>query len=154
MTGWVKDSGKYYYCNQDGIMQVGWLLEDGNWYYFYSNGEMAHDVTIDGYYLSSSGAWSTDIPKPPEVMKYKHVPVTITNIQQTYYFRGRFRVYIEYQSDEYGLKGSTTIGNGADYAYECFTKKYKIGDTIQAIIYSWQQGDVVNRRVLGNLDYP
>ena len=153
MVGWIKDEGNWYYCNQEGAMQTGWLYDNGNWYYLYSTGQMARDITIGGYYLSDSGAWTTDIPQPQEEKKYKHIPVKITKINQEYYFKGTFKVYIEYQSDEYGLKNSTTIGNGADYAYECFSGQYKVGDNIQAIMYSWQRGDVVTKIELGNLDY-
>jgi hypothetical protein len=133
-----------------------WKNEDNNWYYFYSNGEMAHDCYIGNYYLGYNGALTNDVPKPvppPEVKLYKHISVKITKIQQEYYFRGTFKVYIEYQSDEYGLKESTTIGNNEPYAYECFSGQYKVGDSIQAIMYSWQQGDTVTKRQLGNLDY-
>lgn len=48
---------KYFYFDQDGIMQTGWKLIDGKWYYFYSNGIMASNTTIDGYHLGSDGAW-------------------------------------------------------------------------------------------------
>lgn len=117
---------------------------------------MAHDCYIGNYYLGTNGAWTNDIPKPtppPEVKLYKHIPVKITKIQQTYYFKGAFKVYIEYQSEDYGLKNSVTIGNNEDYAYECYSGQYKVGDTVQAIMYSWQQGDTVTRRELENLDY-
>ena len=50
-----------------GIQKVihgltGWRLIDKNWYYFYSDGYMAKDTTIDGYYLNSSGAWTNSTP--------------------------------------------------------------------------------------------
>ncbi|MFW2490705.1 transglutaminase domain-containing protein [Clostridium chromiireducens] len=51
--GWWYKSGSSYY--------TGWKLIDKNWYYFYSNGYMAHDTTIDGYYLNSSGAWTNSV---------------------------------------------------------------------------------------------
>lgn len=154
--GWIKDNNKHYYCNQDGIMLNFWQLIDNNWYYFYSNGEMAHDCYIDNYYLGSNGVWTLDIPKPsapPEAKLYKHVPVKITKIQQTYYFKGAFKMYIEYKSDEYGLTHSVTIGNNEPYANECYMGQYKVGDTIYAVMYSWQQGEVVTRRELDTLDY-
>ena len=37
---------------------TGWKLIDAKWYYFDSNGYMAKDTTIDGYYLNGSGAWT------------------------------------------------------------------------------------------------
>jgi hypothetical protein len=58
-TGWIQDNGYWYYLNSDGVMQTGWVYDSGNWYYLYSDGIMATDTTIDGYYLSSTGAWTT-----------------------------------------------------------------------------------------------
>ncbi|WP_315069312.1 hypothetical protein [uncultured Clostridium sp.] len=58
-TGWIQDNGYWYYLNSDGVMQTGWLYDSGNWYYLYSNGTMATNTTIGGYYLSSTGAWTT-----------------------------------------------------------------------------------------------
>lgn len=43
-------------------MQTGWVCSNGNWYYFYGDGTMAHDTTIDGYYLNSAGAWTKSMP--------------------------------------------------------------------------------------------
>ena len=52
-TGWWYTEGKSY--------ATGWRLIDKNWYYFYSNGYMAKDTTIGGYYLNSSGAWTSNV---------------------------------------------------------------------------------------------
>ena len=74
-TGWVLTDNKWYYMNSDGAMQVGWQKIDNEWYYFdnsgamktgwikvddkdyllFSNGIMAHDVTIYGYKFDSNG---------------------------------------------------------------------------------------------------
>lgn len=48
-TGWWYEDGNSY--------ATGWKLISGNWYYFYSNGYMASNTAVDGYYLNSSGAW-------------------------------------------------------------------------------------------------
>ncbi|OOM78921.1 hypothetical protein [Clostridium sp. BL-8] len=57
-TGWIQDSGKWYYLNPStGTMQTGWFQDSGAWYYLNSDGSMAHDTTIWGYYLGSNGAW-------------------------------------------------------------------------------------------------
>lgn len=50
-TGWWYTEGNSW--------ATGWRNIDGKWYYFYSDGYMAHDTTIGGYYLNSSGAWTT-----------------------------------------------------------------------------------------------
>jgi hypothetical protein len=88
-----------------------------------------------------------------EVRYYKHVPVKIVKYQQTSFFKGMFKIYIEYKSEEYGLTQSMTIGNNEPYANECYMGQYKAGDTIYAVMYTWKQGDTVTRRQLGNLDY-
>jgi hypothetical protein len=48
-TGWWNTEGSSW--------SVGWRNIEGKWYYFYSDGYMAHDTTVDGYYLNSSGEW-------------------------------------------------------------------------------------------------
>lgn len=57
--GWVKDSDKWYFFNDEGIMQTGWLLDNGTWYYLQNDGAMATGWIKDGdklYYLNESGA--------------------------------------------------------------------------------------------------
>ena len=49
---WYKDGSSYY---------TGWKLIDKNWYYFYSNGYMATNDNIDGYFVNSNGAWTNEI---------------------------------------------------------------------------------------------
>jgi len=53
-TGWWYTEGNSY--------STGWRLIQGNWYYFYSNGYMAKDTTINGYYLNGNGAWTNSMP--------------------------------------------------------------------------------------------
>lgn len=54
---WRNDSTGWRY-SEDSSLATGWKSIDSNWYYFYSDGYMAHDTTIDGYYVNSSGAWT------------------------------------------------------------------------------------------------
>ena len=78
-TGWVKTGGKWYYLTPgSGEMKTGWLSYGGNWYflnpgtgamqtgwkkiqgkdyYFTSEGVMACDEWIQGYYLDQNGVW-------------------------------------------------------------------------------------------------
>ena len=58
---WKNNSTGWWYSD-GGICYTGWKLIDGNWYYFYSDGYMARNTTIDGYYLNNSGAWTNDKP--------------------------------------------------------------------------------------------
>lgn len=57
---WKQDSTGWWYTEGSSYAK-GWKLIDKNWYYFYSNGYMAQDTVIDGYYLNSSGAWTNSI---------------------------------------------------------------------------------------------
>ncbi len=64
---WLELNGNWYYMATDGAMKTGWQLVGGTWYYLYtlndshggSEGVMARNTYIDGYYLSSSGAMMT-----------------------------------------------------------------------------------------------
>ena len=58
---WKSDSTGYWYTSGSTYL-TGWHSIDGNWYYFYSDGYMAHDCWIEGYYLNSNGAWTTSVP--------------------------------------------------------------------------------------------
>ena len=62
-TNWIYVGGNYYYLASDGVMRTGWQWIDGDRYYFYKEndpngggwGVMAHDTTIDGIRIDSSG---------------------------------------------------------------------------------------------------
>lgn len=60
-SGWIQDSGRWYYLHPEsdgacGRMLTGWQYVNGSWYYLHSDGHMAQNESIDGYYLSNSGA--------------------------------------------------------------------------------------------------
>ena len=60
--GWVLESGKWYYYNEDGTLATGWLLYNGKWYYLNKDGVMQTGwIQLGGtwYYLDSSGAMQT-----------------------------------------------------------------------------------------------
>jgi len=62
-TGWEKIAGKWYFFDSKGVMQTGWKKIEGKWYYFNSNGVMqTGTVTIDGksYSFDSNGVWIDD----------------------------------------------------------------------------------------------
>ena len=63
-NAWVKDSGTWYFMNDNGVMfNQTWLYQGGNWYAFKSSGAMiASDWLYDNhswYYLKDSGAMAT-----------------------------------------------------------------------------------------------
>lgn len=61
-TGWLYDSGSWYYLGTSGAMQTGWINDGGTWYYFNGSGAMATGwAQIGGswYYFNASGAMVT-----------------------------------------------------------------------------------------------
>lgn len=46
-----------YYFGEDGAIKEGWIQINNKWYYIYSDGLMATDTTIDGYYINKNGVW-------------------------------------------------------------------------------------------------
>lgn len=71
--GQVEDCGELQWvCYFGGQKVFNWQYVNGAWYYLYpSNGFMAHDTFIDGYYVNSDGAWTDDIPY--EIQRIRNV---------------------------------------------------------------------------------
>ena len=58
ITGWKLINNKWYFMNNNGIMQRGWVESKGSWYYLLNNGEMAvSTITPDGYKVNQNGKW-------------------------------------------------------------------------------------------------
>ena len=64
---WQEDENGRWYQNDDGSWPAGtwqWIDSDGDGaaecYYFYSDGYMAHNNDIDGYYVNNDGQWESD----------------------------------------------------------------------------------------------
>lgn len=90
---WKQDSTGWWYADGSS-WYTGWKLIDGNWYYFYSSGYMAHDTTIDGKYLNSSGAWTEN--------EYANDPNAIKE--------GTYKVGKDIQEGEYIVKNISSYG--------------------------------------------
>ena len=61
-TGWVADSGSWYYLTGSGAMATGWVRDGGSWYYLKDSGAMHTGwLNLDGtwYYLGPDGAMFT-----------------------------------------------------------------------------------------------
>ena len=54
-TGWLKDSGSWYYLDASGAMKTGWQMISGEWYYLNEDGKMAINIEKDGYIINSIG---------------------------------------------------------------------------------------------------
>jgi glucan-binding YG repeat protein len=52
---WMKNSKGWWYQDGTWYPVSQWVKINGDWYYFKSNGYMATDEWIDGYYLDSNG---------------------------------------------------------------------------------------------------
>ena len=58
-TGWINRDGQTYFTDSNGEMVEGWYEIDGNWYYFYpGSGEMARNVSSNGFYINQDGVWT------------------------------------------------------------------------------------------------
>ncbi|WP_322020365.1 hypothetical protein [Clostridium butyricum] len=47
----------WYFFDQNGNMKTGWINDGGASYFLYSNGKMAREAYIDGWYVGENGAW-------------------------------------------------------------------------------------------------
>lgn len=56
-TGWLFNGGSWYYLKDNGYMAIGWIKDKETWYYCNPDGSMAANTAVDGYQLSSNGAW-------------------------------------------------------------------------------------------------
>lgn len=74
---WKLNSTGWWYT-EGNTWATGWRYINGNWYYFYSDGYMAHNTTINGYYVNSNGAWTTTINKKDVKMNIKVNNTTFT----------------------------------------------------------------------------
>ena len=60
VTGWLNLGGTYYYLRETGAMATGWLNLGGTWYYLNASGVMATGwINLGGtwYYLDANGVW-------------------------------------------------------------------------------------------------
>jgi len=68
-ASWKSNTTGWWYT-EGNSWATGWKLINANWYYFYSDGYMAKNKIIDGYYLNSSGAWSISNSSVEEAHTY------------------------------------------------------------------------------------
>lgn len=74
---WKLNSTGWWYT-EGNTWATGWRYINGNWYYFYSDGYMAHNTTINGYYVNSNGVWTTTNNKKIVKMNIKVNNATFT----------------------------------------------------------------------------
>ena len=55
--GWVKVNNLWYYLNDCGVMVTGWIKDAGKWYYLKRDGSMAVNTIINGYEIGMDGVW-------------------------------------------------------------------------------------------------
>ena len=61
-TGWLQDGRFWYFLNREGVMQTGWIHDGGKWYFLKANGSMAIgwiQISDTWFYLGPSGAMVT-----------------------------------------------------------------------------------------------
>ena len=74
---WKLNSTGWWYT-EGNTWATGWRYINENWYYFYSDGYMAHNTTINGYYVNSNGVWTTTSNKKDVKMNIKVNNTTFT----------------------------------------------------------------------------
>ena len=65
VRGWVKKGNSVYYAGKGGFLRTGWIKDSGKWYYLYTEsdtvskeliGTLATETWIDNYYVDKTGA--------------------------------------------------------------------------------------------------
>ncbi|TMR47022.1 choline-binding protein A [Streptococcus pseudopneumoniae] len=52
------ETKQLYYLKDSGAMLTGWVKNSGSWYYLASTGKMLHNTyTPGGYCVDTGGAW-------------------------------------------------------------------------------------------------
>lgn len=72
-----RESGKWYYYDDSGVMQTGWILIDNGWYYLKASGEMASNEWIGGYYVGSDGTWQQEQRRELVKVTFSDFDVTV-----------------------------------------------------------------------------
>lgn len=65
-TGWQQVDGSYYYMDGRGVMQTGWLMYDGRWYYLNDNGSRRSGWLNENgkwYYMDENGVMQTGLAR-------------------------------------------------------------------------------------------
>lgn len=110
-----KANDKGWWYTEGNSWATGWRNIGGAWYYFYSNGYMAHDTTIDGYYVNSYGEYEPN-----------HSSKIVSNGKEIQ--SGTYKVGTDIPAGEY------IVFPGNDYGYyECTSDTS--GD-IDSVIYN------------------
>lgn len=145
-ANWQLDGSRWIYKNNDGSLKTsGWYWLDGNndgtaeCYYFYSDGTMASDTTIDGYYVNSDGKWVEN-----GVIKTKQTGSGPSSIASSSSGSGS-RLYVDIIMDaakqsgvspyvlaamiiqEQGKKGTSPLISGTYSGYNGYYNFYNIG---------------------------
>ena len=103
---WKSNDAGWWYT-QGNSWATGWKQIDGNWYYFYSDGYMAHDTTIQGYYLNSNGAWTTSTTTNTSTNNNSNSSNATNDQSQTVYVSDK-GIYHK-SSNAHGMKNYTTM---------------------------------------------
>jgi len=97
-TGWLSD-GYSYYLGSDGSMKTGWVNDGGGIYYLKTDGILATDTVIDGYYVDSKGAMQ---PKENQkvIVDNKYVKITYLGVDRAGSYSKQVKIQIENKSSQ------------------------------------------------------
>lgn len=83
-AAWIFDKNGWWY-SEGSSWSIGWKYINGKWYYFNSQGYMAHDTVIDGYYLNNNGEWIESYRIPTQATDGNTVNTSVSNVNSTTY---------------------------------------------------------------------
>lgn len=119
---WRQDNRGWWY-SEGSSWATGWRQIDSNWYYFYSGGYMAKDTTIDGYYLNSSGAWTTaETTSQRLIGKWKDESGKILTINDPIDFFNNKYTYIKIEDNSDHVVYDVTNGDYQGYQFSLSTQ--------------------------------
>lgn len=97
-TGWL-NNGYYYYLGSDGAMKTGWVNVGGSQYYLKSDGTLATDTVVDGYYVDSKGIVQSK-EKQKVLLDNKYVKITYLGVDRANSYFKKVKLQVENKSSQ------------------------------------------------------
>lgn len=127
-AAWKQDS-KGWWNTEGSCWSIGWKEIDGKWYYFGQDGYMAHDTTIDGYYLNSTGAWVKSIIQTQS----QKISVVYPSSWNKLSVKGRDVYYLDNKGTNVNLVSEDMKGSSEEDYYKAGVSYLKINSGIDNI---------------------
>lgn len=127
-TGWL-NRVNFYYLGADGAMKTGWINEGGINYYLKSDGVLATDTVIDGYYVNSKGEMQ---PKENEkvILDNEYVKITYLGVDRAGSYSKKVKVKIENKSNKDLIIQTDDVSVDGFMVYGMFSPNITAGKSI------------------------